>query len=96
MSCLQALDHLKIDHLIIGEIISKLTSLKTSGFDIHLCWLPGHVGIRGTERTLLEKNNLLFDSIRETEDEDCLKIVSDLITNILKLPVDARDFDKTL
>ena len=40
------------------------------------------------------KNSLLFDGIRETEDEDCLKIVSDLITNILKLPVDARDFDK--
>ena len=50
MSCLQALDHLKIDNLIIEEIISKLTSLKASGFDIHLCWLPGHVGIRGNER----------------------------------------------
>ena len=44
MSCLQALD-LKIDHPIIEEIISKLMSLKASGFDIHLCWLPGHVGI---------------------------------------------------
>ena len=40
------------------------------------------------------KNNLLFDGIRETEDEDCLKIVSDLITNILKLPVDARDLHR--
>ena len=28
----------------------KITSLKASGFDIHLCWLPGHVGIRGNER----------------------------------------------
>ena len=45
MSCLQALDH-----PIIEDIISKLTSLKASGFDIHLCWLPGHVGIRGNER----------------------------------------------
>ena len=50
MSCLQALDHLKIDHLIIEEIISKLTSLKASGFVIHLCWLLGHVGIHGNER----------------------------------------------
>ena len=49
MSCLQALDHLKIDYPIIEEIISKLTSLKASGFDIHLCWLPGHVGIRDNE-----------------------------------------------
>ena len=49
MSCLQALDHLKIDHPIIKDIISKLTSLKASGFDIHLCWLPVHVGIRGNE-----------------------------------------------
>ena len=42
MSCLQALDHLKIDHPIIEEIICKLTSLKASGFEIYLCWLPGH------------------------------------------------------
>ena len=39
MSCLQALDHLKIDHPIIEKIICKLMSLKASGFDIHLCWL---------------------------------------------------------
>ena len=50
MSCIQALDHLKIDHPIIEEIISKLTSLKASGFNIHFCWLPGHIGIRGNER----------------------------------------------
>ena len=50
MSCLQALDHLKIDHPSIEEIISKPTALKASGFDIYLCWLPGHVGIRGNER----------------------------------------------
>ena len=36
--CLQALDHLKVDHPIIEEIICKLMSLKASGFDIHLCW----------------------------------------------------------
>ena len=47
ISCLQALNHLKIDHPIIEEIISKLMSLKGSGFDIHLCWLPGHFGIPG-------------------------------------------------
>ena len=47
--CLKVLDHLKIDHRIIEEIIYKLMSLKASGFDIHLCWLPGHVGIRGNE-----------------------------------------------
>ena len=44
MSCLKALDHLKIDHPIIEQIMYKLMSLKASGFDIHLCWLPGHVG----------------------------------------------------
>ena len=47
MSCPQAL---KIDHPIIEEIISKLTSLKASGFEIHLCWLPGHVSICGNGR----------------------------------------------
>ena len=50
MSCLQALHHLKIDHPIIKEILSKLMSLKASGFDIHLCWLLGQVGIHGNER----------------------------------------------
>ena len=66
MSCLQALDHLKIDHPIIEEIISKLTSLKASGFDIHLCWLPGHVGIRGYEHA-----NRAVKTARRTAVQHC-------------------------
>ena len=50
MSCLQALYHLKIDHPIIAQILAKLNSLTASDFDIHLCWLPGPVGIPGNER----------------------------------------------
>ena len=72
MSCLQALDHLKIDHPIIEEIISKLTSLKASGFDIHLCWLPGHVGIRGNERA-----DRAAKTARRTDMQPCLIPPSD-------------------
>ena len=67
MSCLQALDHLKFDHPIIEEIISKLMSLKASGFDIHLCWLPGHVGILGNERA-----DRAAKAARRTDMQPCL------------------------
>ena len=72
MSCLQALDHLEIDHPIIEEIISKLTSLKASGFDIHLCWLPGHVGIHGNERA-----DRAAKTARRTDMQPCLIPSSD-------------------
>ena len=71
MSCLQALDHLKIDHPIIEQIISELMSLKTLGFDIHLCWLPGHVGILGNERADRAK------VARRTDMQPCLIPPSD-------------------
>ena len=72
MSCLQALDHLKIDHPIIEEIICKLMSLEASGFDIHLCWLPGHVGIRGNEHA-----NRAAKMARRTDMQPCLIPPSD-------------------
>ena len=72
MSCLQVLDHLKIDHPIIEEIISKLTSLKPSGFDIRHCWLPGHVGIRGNERA-----NRAAKTVHRTDMQPCLIPPSD-------------------
>ena len=57
------LDHLKIDHPIIEEIIYKLMSLKASGFNIHLCWLPGHVGIRGNECALVYATGHIKDPV---------------------------------
>ena len=72
MSCLQALDHLKFDHPIIEEIISKLMSLKASGFDIHLCWLPGHVGILGNEHA-----DRAAKAARRTDMQPCLIPPSD-------------------
>ena len=72
MSCLQALDHLKFDHPIIEEIISKLMSLKASGFDLHLCWLPGHVGILGNERA-----GRAAKAARRTDMQPCLIPPSD-------------------
>ena len=49
MLCLQALDHLKTSHYRTNSKIQKLNSLTTSDFDIHLCWLPGHVSIPGNK-----------------------------------------------
>ena len=72
MSCLQALDHLKIDHPIIEHVICKLMSLKASGFDIHLCWLPGHVGILGNERA-----DRAAKAARRTNMQPCLIPPSD-------------------
>ena len=40
--------HLKTDHPIIAQILAKLNSLTAT--DIHLCWLPVHVGIPSNER----------------------------------------------
>ena len=48
-SCLQALAHLKTDHPIVVQILDKLNALKEENYDIHLCWVPGHVGLRGNE-----------------------------------------------
>ena len=50
--CLKALDVLKVLAATEwgADSTIRLTSLKASGFDIHFCWLPGHVGIRGNER----------------------------------------------
>ena len=49
LSCLQALSNLKTDHPILIKILSKLNSLSNRHFDIHFCWVPGHVGLRGNE-----------------------------------------------
>ena len=49
MSYLRALDHHKTDHPIIAQILSKLNSLTALDLDIHLCWLPGHIGIPGKD-----------------------------------------------
>ena len=57
---------------IIEEIICKLMSLEASGFDIHLCWLPGHVGIRGNERA-----NRAAKMARRTDMQPCLIPPSD-------------------
>ena len=78
--CLRAPHHrLLIDHPIIEEIISKLTSLKASGFDIHLCWLPGHVGIRGNERA-----DRAAKMARRTNMQPCLILPSDFKPSIRK------------
>ena len=79
MSCLQALDHLKTDHPIIAQVLCKLSSLTASGFDIHLCWLPGHVGIRGNEHA-----DRAAITARRTDMHPCLIPPSGFKPNIRK------------
>ena len=57
-------------------MLYKLTSLTASGFDIHLCWLPGHVGIRGNERA--------EQTARRTDMQPCLIPPSDFKPSIHK------------
>ena len=50
LSCLQALENRKLDHPLLIELLTKLTTLHVVDFDIFFCWVPGHVGIKGNER----------------------------------------------
>ena len=79
MSYLQALDHLKTNHPIIVQILAKLNSLKASDFDIHLCWLPGHVGIPAHERA-----DRAAKRARRTDTQPCLTPSSDFKPGIHK------------
>jgi len=50
-SCLQAMDTLKIDHPLVDCILIKMDNLQNQFFSIIFCWVPGHVGLSGNERS---------------------------------------------
>ena len=50
LSCLQAVQHAKLDHPMLIQILTKLSTLHDDHFDIILCWVPGHMGFSGNER----------------------------------------------
>ena len=50
LSCLQAIQNRKLENPLVLEFLERFDTLKRSGKDIILCWLPSHVGIRGNER----------------------------------------------
>ena len=49
-SSLKAVAELKMDCLFVAKVIYKLNQLATDGYDIHMCWMPGHAGIQGNEQ----------------------------------------------
>ena len=50
LSCLQALEGIKVRNPFTCKILNILHHIKTrTDKEIHLCWIPGHVGIQGNE-----------------------------------------------
>jgi ribonuclease HI len=50
LSCLQAIQNVKLDHPFLRQIQIKLSELNADLFDIIFCWVPAHVGLKGNER----------------------------------------------
>ena len=50
LSCLQALQYIKLEHPLIGMVIRKCVFLNFSNKVITFSWVPSHVGIRGNEK----------------------------------------------
>ena len=66
-SCLQAVARLKMDHPFMAKIIHKMDQLATDGYNIHLCWVSGHAGIRGNKQADRAANKAL-----DCDGERCL------------------------
>jgi len=50
LSCLQALQHMKLEHPLIGMVIRKCVFLSIAKKDVVFCCVPSHVGIKGNEK----------------------------------------------
>ena len=50
LSCLQALQHMKLEHPLNGMVIRKCVLLNIAKKDIVFCWIPSHTGIKGNEK----------------------------------------------
>ena len=44
-TCMQAVAELKTDHHFVATVMYKMNQHARDGYDIHLWWVPGHVGI---------------------------------------------------
>ena len=53
LSCLQALQSMKLEHPLIGIVIQKCVFLNfAKKNNIIFCWVPSHIGIRGNKMAL--------------------------------------------
>jgi hypothetical protein len=50
LSSLQAVENVKLDHPFLRQIQIKLSKMNADFFDIILCWVSAHVGLKGNER----------------------------------------------
>ena len=50
LSCLQAVQHMKLEHPLIGMVIRKCVFLNIAKKYIVFCWVPSHTGIKGNEK----------------------------------------------
>ena len=80
-SCLQAIAMFKTNHPFMATVIYKMNQLATAGYDIHLCWVPGHAGIQGNKRADQAAKKALNCDV-----EQCVKPHSDLINQSINQP----------
>jgi len=50
LSCLLAIQNLQPESGYVTKFLKNYTALVNTGKTIRLCWVPGHVGIRGNEQ----------------------------------------------
>jgi len=50
LSCLLAIQNLQVESGYVMKFLKNYTALVNTGKTILLCWVPGHVGIRGNEQ----------------------------------------------
>jgi ribonuclease HI len=96
LSCLQAIRNAKWSNPLIRDILERCHFLSLFGKDIHLCWVPSHVGISGNERADASAKCALQMEISDCRipHTDYKQKVNTYFTNVWQTRWDAIPFNK--